>query len=142
MSAITQPRMPSERTFKTKAFPLAHGAGMIAYRNAAACIDTNTGTVKPMASGNAHLIRVGWFEDSYDNSGGSANINVLVNLDRELTGRWYDNATGGAEVTQLFGLAYPYDNNTVASTGTSGAVAGRVWALDPVDGVLVASTET
>jgi hypothetical protein len=142
MSAITQARTPAEKSFKTKALPLAYGAGMIAYRNAAACIDTATGQVKPMAAGNENLIRVGWFEDYYNNSAGSANAYVLVNLDRELFGRWYDNATGENAVTQLFGLAFPFDNNTFASAGTSGAVAGRVWEIDAVQGVLVVSTVT
>jgi hypothetical protein len=140
MSALTQKRVPQERSFKKLALPLDHGAGMIAYANAMACIDTATGTCKPGAAANATLIRVGTFEESYDNSAGSATVLVLVNLDRELWGRWFDNAAGGAAVTALFTQATIIDNNTVGSTGSGNG--GRVWAIDPVKGVLVASTLT
>lgn len=138
MTAITKNRMSQERTFKKLPLPLDYGTGMTAYENAMACVDTSTGTVKPGAAGNTDLIRIGTFEDAYDNSAGGATVLVLVNLDQELCGRWFDNATGGAAVTQLFTVATIIDNNTVGSTGDGNA--GVVWMLDTVKGVLVTST--
>jgi hypothetical protein len=130
--------MKQERTFKSLPLPLDHGAGMIAYKNAMACVDMSTHTIKPGAAGNTNLVRIGVFDDAYDNSSGSATVQVLVNLDQELCGRWFDNATGGAAVTELFTEATIIDNNTVGSTGDGNA--GVVWMLDAVKGVLVANT--
>ncbi len=134
MAAITGPRMDKRRPFRSVALPLAYGAGMKAWRNGMACIDTSAATVKPGASGNVNLQRVGTFADSYDNSAGSAVVNVMVDLDKEIVGQWFDNVTGANAVTSanLFQDSYIVDNNTVGNSGASSgnSKGGRIWALN------------
>ncbi len=138
MSALAQARSPVETRFKQIPLPLK--TLLIAYSGAMACIDSNDGCVKPGVSGVTTLTRVGEFAESLDNSANTASANVMVNLDKELVGKWYDNATGGAAVVTLFTSAYILDDHTVTATSGSNSIAGRVWAIDSVKGILVETT--
>ena len=141
MAALTQARMAVEYRIKTIALPLAFGAGMKAWIGGIAAADTSSATVKPGASGNANLLKIGEFQQNLDNSAAAANAQVLVSLDKEVVARWYDNATGGSAVTasNLFQDVYILDDHTVTTSSGGNSKAGRVWAVDSVKGVAVES---
>lgn len=118
--------------------PLASGANMKAWRGGMACFDTATGTWKPGIAATSTLIRAGQFAQDFDNSAGSSTAQVLVDLDYEIFGTWWDNATGGAAIAaaNLFQDAYILDNHTVTVTAGSNGKAGRAWRLS-ADGTKV-----
>ncbi len=138
MSALGQARVPTPVTLGTIPLPLK--TLLIAYSGGMACIDSADGCVKPGVSGITTLTRVGNFAESVDNSANTGSANVLVKLDKEIKAQWYDNATGGAAVVTLFTSAYVLDDHTVTATQGSNSVAGRVWAIDTVKGVLIETT--
>lgn len=141
MGALTQARIGREETLFDISLPLATGQKV--WRNGMACVDTSTATVKKGASGNANLLRLGTFLNSYDNSGGTASANVMVRLEREVRGQWFDNATGSGAITMasnFFGTVYIADDHTVTATSSGNSPAGRVWDVDAVKGVLVQAT--
>lgn len=139
MASLTQPRMRLETTLKSISLPLA--AGATAWANGIACADTGANVVKPGAAGNANLRKIGEFEESVNNSAGTGTVMVLVNLDHELVGRWYDNATGAnaATLSNLFAPVYIQDDHTVTTSASGNSEAGRVWGVDAIKGVLVVS---
>lgn len=134
MAALTQARMGITTTWKN--IPLPLDAGEVAYLGGIACIDTSAGVCVPGQSGTS-LVKVGEFLETLDNSDSTVTNFVMVSLDHEIVTRWYDNATGGAAVTDLFSSCYILDDHTVTSTSGGNSVCGRVWALDPVKGVCV-----
>ncbi len=138
MSALTQARSDVVVRFKSVPLPLA--AALTAYTGGMACIDIVAGSCKPGVAANANLVRVGSFAESIDNSAGTGTAAVMVKLDKELVGQWYENATGAAAVVTLFTNAYILDDHTVTVTSGSNSIAGRVWAIDTVKGVLVETT--
>ena len=109
------------------------------YQGGRACVDTTTGLVaKGFAS--TTLVPIGVYtENQATPSGGS----VHVTLDREIFARWYENSTSGDQITaaDLLKDVYAVDDQTVAKTNGGGtrSVAGRVWKVDSVKGVLVES---
>lgn len=135
MAALGQARMGLETRWKNIPLPLA--AGEIAYQGGIACIDTTAYDCTPGAGGNANLVKVGEFLETLDNADATVTNFVMVSLDFEIVTRWYDNATGGAAVVNLFTSCYILDDHTVTATAGSNSVCGRVWALDPVKGVCV-----
>jgi len=132
MAALTQARNPKRRAFRSIALPLASGAGMKAFQGGMACVDTSSAQAKPGASGNANLLRVGLWAETYDNSSGAANVNVLVDLDKEIFGQWFDNVTGANAVVaaNLFQDVYILDDHTVTNSASGNSKAGRAWALN------------
>ena len=142
MSALAQARSPREFRFKVIALPLT--AGKIAYQGGMACVDSGNNDVRPGEASNTGLVRVGNFAETLDNSAGSSTAQVLVELDKEVVCQWYDNDTGSNALTsgELFESAYILDDHTVSkSSGSSTrSVAGRVWAVDSVNGVAVETT--
>lgn len=133
MAASTIARTPKTVSWQTMALPLA--ASTNAYQGCMACIDTSTNTCKPGASGNANLIRVGDFAETVLNTA-STTTPVLVRFDKEKQLEWYDNDSG-TPVTALFANCYILDNHTVTGSSSGNSVAGRVWQLDTVKGVLI-----
>lgn len=100
-----------------------------------ACIDTATGLLTVGATSTT-LIPIGYFEE--DGTGdGSALFKV-----RLFHGVWvhfWDNDSGGTPVVaaDLLGPCYILDDRTVTGNATGASVAGRVWAIDSIDGVAV-----
>jgi hypothetical protein len=137
MGALTQKRMTRNETFRTKSLPLS---AQSVFQGGMACYDTAAlGALKKGASGVNTLVRIGNFAENADNTAAGAPF-VNVRLDKELFAAWYDNATGGGAVvmaTHGFGPCYISDDHTVTSTAGSNAIAGRVWDVDSVKGVLV-----
>ena len=137
MGASTGPGMLREETLFVVSLPLA--ASQKVYRNRMACIDTATNTVKKGATGVSTLVRIGTFLDSVDNSAGTGTVQCMVRLEKEIRAQWWDNATGAATITLagLWNNAYVVDDHTVGGTAGSNGVAGRIWDVDSVKGVLV-----
>lgn len=123
-----------------KVLPL--GASKLAYRGGRACIDTSTGYVVPAVAGSATLIPIGYFDETVDNSSGSAgDLSVNVRLEKEISVGWWNNDTGTAVVaTDLGKTCYLKDDQTVTMSSTGNSAAGRVWAVDTTDGVAVQVT--
>ena len=92
-----------------------------------------------MATSANGLIALGWFDETVDNSAGSAgDLSAPVNSGAA----WFANSasTDAIAQTEVGKLCYLVDNQTVAKTsGTTGArtLAGRVLAIDTTKGVLV-----
>jgi hypothetical protein len=140
MAALTGPRLARSQTVKTIMLPLKGSA--TAYRGGMCAADTANGWVLP-ATQAAGLLNIGQFEADNNNSANTGTSFVNVTLSREFEGQWYDNATGANAVvaSNLFATCYILDDHTVTmSTGSNGIAAGRVWALDPLRGVLVQPT--
>lgn len=136
MAALSAARQLESKTIKAKMFPLAGSSKC--FRGGMACADTSNGTV---VSGKASttLIPVGLFEADVDNSGSTATQLVQVRLDREINAVWFDNATGANKVlaANLFSNVYVLDDHTVTLASSGNSLAGRVWEVDSVLGVLV-----
>ena len=142
MGALTTQRIGKEETLFDIPLPLATSQKV--YRNGMACVDSSTKTVKKGASGNTNLKRIGTFANSYDNSAGTATVQVMVRLEKEIRAQWFDNDTGAGAITMasnFFSLVYVLDDHTVTATAGSNGNAGRVWDVDAVKGVLVQTTD-
>ena len=134
MSALTKSRaVKPVRSFR---ITLPSTAQQV-YKGGTACLDTSTGLV---AKGTASttLFPIGTYvEDALVPASGS----VTVELFRELRAIWFVNSTSTDQITQTEcgSNCYIVDDQTVAKTSNSNArsIAGRVWRVDPVKGVLV-----
>jgi hypothetical protein len=137
MGASTGPGMLREETLFVLSLPLA--ATQKVYRNRMACVDTSTNTIKAGAASVSTLVRIGTFLDSVDNSAGTGSLQCQVRLEKEIRAQWWDNATGSAKIalTDFWKNAYVNDDHTVGITSGSNGVAGRIWDVDAVKGVLV-----
>ncbi len=108
------------------------------YKNGLACIDTSTGLVaKGFAS--TTLIPIGFYmQDQLTAAGGT----VEVLLFNEITAAYYANSTSTdlIAVAQIGSNAFVVDDQTVAKTSATNtrSVAGFIWGVDAVKGVLVA----
>jgi hypothetical protein len=138
MAALTDKRMTRNDSFRTISLPLTSGQKV--FQGGIACYDTAAlGGLKKGAVSTT-LVRIGNFAENADNtSGGAPNVNVK--LDQEVFASWYDNSTGAGAVlaSSIFGNAYIVDDHTVTITSTGASVAGRIWDVDSVKGVLVES---
>lgn len=119
------------------------------FRGGIACWDTSTGLVaKAFVSINLHPI--GFFDPVRPGTDGSVTTpsggTVHVKLFREVAAYWFANASGGdaCVAADLGGLAYFVDDQTVADNDATDtrSVAGRIWALDSIKGVLVEPIQT
>lgn len=138
MAALGGPRFAAKTTIKFKVLKLAGLS--TAYCGGEAAADTSSGCVRPATNNNANLINIGQFAEDVSTSGSTATGFVNVELAREIDCYWYDNATGSNKITasNVFSNCYMLDDHTVTlSTGTGSAVAGRVWDVDAILGVLV-----
>lgn len=136
MSALTSQRQVRE--FRAKAIPLLLAAAQKVFQGGIACGDTSTGTVKKAAASTT-LVRIGEFTENVDNSAGATSVQVLVDLDHEVVGRWYANDTGANAISaaDLFNDVYMLDDQTVTKASSGTSKAGRAWAVDSNLGVAV-----
>lgn len=141
MATLTQSRQGIEFRFKTGPLPLAGSVAV--FQDGMACIDT-TNAVVTKGSVSTSLIRVGKFLQDYDNSANTGTVNVMVILDKELVGQWYDNATGANAIVaaNLFQEVYILDDHTVTLAASGASKAGRVWAIDSVKGVAICASNS
>lgn len=134
MAALTQSRMPRRETIQTFSFPLAVQQ---VYKGGVACYDTAAlGSVKKGAA-SATLAPIGWFEEDMLNSGAAGSVSVQVRLQWEIQATWWENFGNITLAANLFGVAYFVDDHTVSATVGTNCIAGRIWDVDPVKGVLV-----
>jgi hypothetical protein len=137
MGALTSERTSREFNGKYILLPLDSGQTAV-YKGGRATIDTATGTVKKAVTGVATLLSVGEFAETIPAPVSGQQVNVQ--LDREIVAKWYDNATGGnAIVASALGTsnAWWLDDHTVQNSAGGGSVAGRVWGVDAIKGVLI-----
>lgn len=107
------------------------------WKGGLACIDRTTGFVKKGAA-SVSLIPIGFYADDKLVTG---NAKVTIDLFHEVWAQWMVNRAAGEAVVagSVGGLCYIFDDNTVGvddDTNTL-SVAGSVWAVDAVKGVLV-----
>lgn len=134
MANLTQSRMPRKDTLKHVALPQA---AQQVYKGGAACYDTGAlGSVKKAAA-SATLVPIGIFSEDSNNTGAAGSVSVLVELQREITVTWFENAGNITLAANLFGPCYFVDDHTVSATVGTNAPAGRVWDVDPIKGVAV-----
>ena len=131
--------LASKKAVRTVEFASVELAGKVeqVFQGGHACFDTSTGLVAK-AFASTTLIPIGVYaEDQLTVSGQK----VLVLLDRKITARWYANSasTDAIAAAQIGSDVFLADDQTVAKTSASStrSVAGRVWAIDAVKGVLV-----
>lgn len=107
------------------------------YKGGRAYFDTSTGLV---AKGflSANLTPIGKYVDTQLTPSGGY---VDIELDYEMRAFWQFNSDSTDQVTQqqVGSLCYCVDDQTVAKTSAGGtrSVAGRVWKVDDLRGVLV-----
>lgn len=126
----------SVRTVEFKSIELVGKVEQV-YQGGRACFDTSTGLVAK-AFASTTLVPIGdYVEDQLTVSGQK----VLINLDNKITAKWFGNSasTDLIAAAQVGSDCYLVDDQTVAKTSATStrSIAGRVWALDPVKGVLV-----
>jgi hypothetical protein len=127
-----------QRPFKFSGIELPGKVEQV-YQGGRACVDTSTGLVAK-AFISTTLIPIGVFTENQLTTSGQ---NVHITLDREVVARWYANSASADLITtaDLMKDVYIVDDQTVAKTSNSStrSVAGRVWKIDSVKGVLVES---
>lgn len=137
MTALAKQRVRHQETWKYKQFTLP--SGKIAYPGGIAAGQTSGGSAGKVIPGETSttIFVVGLFAEKVDAT--SAAKLVTVDLQREVEIEWFANGTGGDEVTasDVFGLCYVKDDQTVSVSSTGKSVAGRVWAVDSSLGVAV-----
>lgn len=136
MGSLTANRMG--RRQKLAVIPLPLDASQQAYIDGLAAGDTSTGGVKP-GQASTTLIPLGRFASRVDNSAGTTQTTVLVALNQEIQGEWWDNDTGGNAVlaANRFSEVYVKDDHTVTLASSGNSKAGRVFDVDSVKGVLI-----
>jgi hypothetical protein len=107
------------------------------YAGGACGFDTSTGLVKKWAASTTIIPLGTYSEDKLVTSGGS----VHVNFPSEFRLQWFANSASTDTITQteVGSNCYIVDDQTVAKTSNSSArsIAGRVFKVDTVKGVLV-----
>lgn len=134
MAALTQPRMQRFDTWKN--VPLVLAAGATVFTNGMACFDT-ANQVVAKGSVSTTLVRCGEFLQSLDNSASGSTAIVMVNLDKEVLVRWYDNDTVAPVTLALLYTTNVFikDDHTVTATSSGHSSAGRLLFIDPVKGI-------
>jgi hypothetical protein len=134
MAAQTQKRIVRPVQFKTK--EIAASAATY-YQGSTVCFDTSVGRIVK-ATASTTLLPIGFSsEDKVIANNGDL---LHVTLFREVTAYWFANLGGDAVVAGDLGkLCFLDDDQTVRKTDNTNAnsVAGRIWAVDSVRGVLV-----
>lgn len=133
MTVLDNDRQSREKKFTYKLFPLA--VGNKAFKNGLAALDLSTGKCEPGHT-ESDLFALGKFESTVDATSAETPVNVY--LGREVIAEWWENDTGSpVTIAMLCALCYMKDDQTVTSDPTGASVAGRIWDVDSVKGVLV-----
>lgn len=136
MSALAKTR--SIKAKKASTISLPSTAEQV-YQGGLACLDTSTGLVKKGAASTT-LKAIGLYAETVLVASGGV---APVNLFRELVGVWFVNSasTDAIAQAQVGSTCFVVDDQTVAKTDGTGtrSVAGTVWMIDSVKGVLVDS---
>lgn len=107
---------------------------VVAEKGKLAAIDTGTGLLTK-GGVSTTLVPIGYFDESATGDGAAL---VAVRLFQGVWVHWFDNDSGVPVVAaDLLSDVFILDDTTVSGLGTGRSVAGRVWALNTVDGVAV-----
>jgi hypothetical protein len=132
MTALANERMSMLEAWKYKQFTLA--SGHKAFKNGMACIAIGTGKVVQGAASTS-LFVIGKFAETVDATAGDKLVNVQ--LAREIWVEWFANDSSSVAATDLGGICYVKDDQSVTITPTGASTAGRVWGVDSAKGVAV-----
>lgn len=106
----------------------------VAEKGKLACIDTSTGLVSPGKTSTT-LLPIGHFKENLTGDGVKR---VKISLFREMRVSWWDNDADAPVLAADLGTeVYIKDSATVSKTSAGRSKAGRVWAVNATDGVLV-----
>jgi hypothetical protein len=112
--------------------------GSTAYPGGLACVDTGDGSIKPGAVGTG-LIPIGFFADLGPVVADGATAPVTIDLIHERSLVWMKNdVTDAVTADMLLQNCYVFDDETVSSDASGTSVAGVIWGVDAIKGVLVA----
>ena len=103
------------------------------------CLDTSTGLLAMGAAGSATLVPIGTLDNGEGETTGDGVTNVRVKLFTEKRLWWFDNDTGGTPVVaaDIGSDCYVFDKSTVTGASAGNSVAGKVWAINTLYGVLI-----
>lgn len=138
MTAIaTSPGRMSPRKFIERLLMLLD-VGVHAYKGGIACVNASGYIVQ--GKPGLGLVRVGTFYEEKDNSAGTSQVPVNIELDDPIWARWFANdTTAPVKQAHMIRDCFILDDQTVtADSGNS--IGGRVWGLDSARGVLVECT--
>lgn len=136
MTALSAERGANQNKISRLGLPLA--ATTKAWKGAKVGLNLSTGKVHPVtALTTAALLVIGSAHETIDAT--AAEKELEVDLDREITGRWWVNSGVSAITAAHVGrIVYFEDDQTVALAPTAGApIAGRVWIVSATRGVFV-----
>jgi hypothetical protein len=133
MTALAKERMRCKETLARVTLTLASGTK--AWKGGRAVFNT-AGKVVP-ATSSPLVVCAGIFAENMDAT--SADKQVSVDLETEVVAEWFANATSTDAVaaTDIGKLGFMMDDQTVTITPADRAIAGRIWKVDSVRGVLV-----
>lgn len=127
----------TERMTRNEAWGYFEGVltnAIVVEKGKLACIDTATGLLTNGAV-SATLRPIGYWDESKTGDGVAT---VRVRLFDEIRVHWFDNDGATPVVaTDLGTLCHILDEQTVSGDPTARSAAGRVWAVDAVEGVAV-----
>ncbi len=136
MTALAKERMITTERWKTRLFTLTGGK---AWKNAIACLSTLGATAGKVvvASAAPGLIVIGKFAETIDATSVDKSVNVELPIEIEV--EWWPNGTAGDAVaaTDVGGIGYIKDDNTVSILPNGSSVLGRIWAFDATKGVAI-----
>lgn len=138
MTALAADRRLRTETWSRRSFKLP--TGKTAFKNAVAVYDQSLGKCIPAEAGQTDLFALGHFYEKVVNASG-ADVDVVVNLKREVKVTWYANdATNPVLVTDIGKPVYMVDDQTASILATARSVLGTAWAVDATLGVAVEMT--
>ena len=135
MTATTGERFFKQESWQRRELTLA--SGYKANKGALAALDLSIGKVRPAAASVGLLVVIGTFAANVDATSGDKKVDI--DFHREFQPRRFINSVvSPVAATDVGKFAYIEDDQTVSLVPAAGApVAGRVWDVDAVKGVLV-----
>lgn len=125
-------RMTRNERWEYAQFVLANT--IVVEKGKMACLDTSSGEATNGAVSTT-LRPIGYWDESIT---GDGTAEVRVRLFDHLRLHWWDNDTGTAvDAADIGSLCFILDETTVSADSTSRSVAGRVYAINATNGVLV-----
>jgi hypothetical protein len=117
--------------------PFTLTSGLKAIKGGRAVITLGVGTAAP-ATATTNVFAIGVFDETVDATAGAKPVSV--DLEREVKIEWFINSTAGGDAiaaTDVGGIGWMADDQTVGILAAGRAQAGRIWAVDAVKGVAI-----
>jgi len=126
-------RMTRNETWGWAQFVLT--SAVVAEKGKMACLDTATSGEVTKGATSLTLRPIGYFDE---NLTGDGTKQVRVRLFDEVRLHWFENDTGTpVDAGDIGDQVFILDDETVTADATGASVAGRVWAVNSTNGVLV-----